>query len=591
MRDGTLLSTRTYYPTSGDGPFPVVMQRDPYDRAFGGICFRGGLDAALIALAQSGYVTMDQSVRGTYTSEGVFNAMTQEAVDGYDAIEWAGTQSWSTGKVGTTSGSYLGLTQWQAAIHFPPHLAAIAPQITASDYHDNWTYVNGVFDLWFAMSWLPGFVTDQITRAGTAEGYTQDQVNQAVTTWTNLANADLTTKWVYTLPLSSFSQFEQFAPYYYKWVDNEYYDRYWSRLDVETRYHKVVVPALMNTASYDIFSVGSVRNFHGMRTHGGTQEARQGTKLVVGAYGHAGDSGNPTFGSDGGEGSLLPGSVELPFFDRYLKGINNGWESQPKVRIYVLVPPNSGKAGSGFWITGDDFPLPGSSQERWFFKSGGHANTSQGDGSLVRTAPSSEAADHFAYDPSNPVPTNGGNMCCNAVLVPDGAQDQSTIEKRRDVLVYTSKPLTTDMAVIGTVTANFWAVSSAPDTDFTVKLVDVHPDGLTHNVLDRIVRASLRQGSKLPPTLIVPGRPYEYQLEVGNTATVLRAGHQIRVEISSSNFPHYARNLNTGQSNNTTSQIAIAQQSVLHDANHPSYIQLPVAAGLQIPIETTSSSK
>ena len=199
------------------------------------------------------------------------------------------------------------------------------------------------------------------------------------------------------------------------------------------------------------------------------------------------------------------------------------------MQIYVLVPPNSGKTGTGFWISGQDFPLPGTHQIKYFLKSGGLANTSGGDGVLADD--SRGPSDHFDYDPKNPVPTMGGAMCCNAVLVPEGAQDQTTVEKRKDVLVYTSKPLVRDQAVIGTVTADFWAISSAPDTDFTVKLVDVHPDGLSHNVDDRVVRASLRRGSKLPPELIAPGVAYEYKLEVGNTATVFRAGHKIRVDV------------------------------------------------------------
>jgi uncharacterized protein len=218
------------------------------------------------------------------------------------------------------------------------------------------------------------------------------------------------------------------------------------------------------------------------------------------------------------------------------------------------------------------------------------ANTSKGDGVLAADA--GGPADHFAYDPKYPVPTMGGNMCCNAILVPEGAQDESTVEMRKDVLVYTSKPLVKDQAVIGTVTADFWAISSAPDTDFTVKLVDVHPDGLTHNVADRVIRASLRRGSKLPPELIAPGAAYEYSLEVGNTATMLRAGHKIRVEISSSNFPHYGRNLNTGLSDNKTSKTAIAHQTILHDSEHPSYIQLPIAPSVEIaPTATASTAK
>jgi hypothetical protein len=174
-------------------------------------------------------------------------------------------------------------------------------------------------------------------------------------------------------------------------------------------------------------------------------------------------------------------------------------------------------------------------------------------------------------------------MCCNGVLLPAGALDQSTVELRNDVLVYTGAPLAHDMAVIGTVNATFWAMTSARDTDFTLKLVDVHPDGLTHNVLDRIVRARFREGSRLPPELIEPNQPYQYTLELGNTATILRAGHQIRVEVSSSSFPHYSRNLNTGLDNNSTDAVLVAHQTILHDKDHPSFVALPVAPNVTIP--------
>jgi putative CocE/NonD family hydrolase len=224
----------------------------------------------------------------------------------------------------------------------------------------------------------------------------------------------------------------------------------------------------------------------------------------------------------------------------------------------------------------------------------GHANTSSGDGVLVANDGDDDDAggtpDHFVYDPTNPVPTTGGNMCCNGV-VPNGARDQSAVELRDDVLVYTSEPLRHDMAVIGTVNATFWAETSAPDTDFTVKLVDVHPDGLTHNVLDRIVRARYRLGSKLPPSLIQPGKPYRYTLELGNTATVLRAGHQVRVEVSSSNFPHFARNLNTSGDLPDEVNPRKAMQTILHDPRHPSYVELPVAHDVTLPMNGSSGGE
>jgi putative CocE/NonD family hydrolase len=255
------------------------------------------------------------------------------------------------------------------------------------------------------------------------------------------------------------------------------------------------------------------------------------------------------------------------------------------VQLYVLVPPDTGNAGSGFWVTGDDYPLPGTRVASLFLSSGGRANSSKGDGKLATSEPShaGRTPDQFVYDPNDPVPTVGGNMCCNGVLLLAGARDQSQVERRNDVLVYTTEPLEHEVAVIGPVEVKLWARSSAPDTDFTGKLVDVHVDGASHNVLDRIVRARYRNGSKNPPSLIEPGEDYEYTFTLGNAGTIFRKGHRIRLEISSSSFPHYARNLNTGQVNEWTAAVAQARQTVLHDDEHPSRLLLPVAPNVKSP--------
>jgi putative CocE/NonD family hydrolase len=581
MRDGTLLATDMYSPAA-QGKYPVIMARNPYGRGIGGGCFQG-LGATVAGFAQHGYIALAQEVRGTFRSQGAFREMVQEAQDGYDAIEWASVQPWSTGKVGTTSGSYLGLTQWQPAILQPPHLAAIAPQITASDYHDNWTYVNGVFDLYFGMSWPAAqFVADSMTRGLQAQGVPQSQIDSLVAAFGASVTANLTTKWVYQLPLTGFDQFTTFAPYFYDWLDHPTYDDFWERLDVETHWQDVKVPALISSAWYDIFQVGAFRNFDGMRREGGTHEARRGTKIVVGPYGHAGDSGTPTFGTDP-IGSLLPVDAQLRFFDRYLKNLDNGYENDPDVTLYVLVPPDTGNAGSGFLVHGDSYPLKGTKWHSLFLSSGGNANSSKGDGQLVWEKAKYSQPDHYDYDPANPVPTVGGNMCCNGVLLAAGALNQAQVELRGDVLVYTSAPLGEDMAVIGPVDVTLWASTSARDTDFTAKLVDVHLDGASHNVLDRIVRARYRHGSKMPPSKVEPGKAYEYTIPLGNAGTIFRKGHRIRLEISSSSFPHYARNLNTGKTSEWSADMEVAHQTILHDSQHRSKIVLPVASSVQVP--------
>lgn len=581
MRDGAQLATDVYLPASGEGRYPTILQRTPYNRN-GGPVDLACANVLFQAYAAAGYAVLNQDVRGMYRSQGPFVPMQQEVTDGYDAVEWAAAQPWSTGKVGMTGGSYVGLTQWQPATRQPPHLVAISPAITASDYHDHWTYHHGVFDLYFAQTWLHvTFARETLLRHSLTNGMSREQANEKVAAWAERGAENLLSDWVWQLPLTGLDVYRGLAPYYYTWLNHDTYDRYWNRLDVQHRWDQVRVPAFNTGAWYDIFQIGTVRNFQGMREQAATEEARSGSKLIMTCCGHAGTSGTVQWGT-----ATPAVTSELRFFDRYLKGIRNGVEDDPAVQLWVLNPPDTGTQGSGFWVNADSYPLPGTEFRTLFLHSAGNANTRIGDGMLKKAPPSGPqeaAADRYTYDPANPVPTAGGNMCCNTTLIPAGAVDQSIVELRNDVLVYTTEPLPEDVAVVGPVKVVLWAKSSAPDTDFTAKLVDVHLDPFAHNVLDTIVRARFREGSRKPPSLIEPGQAYAYELELGNAGTVFKKGHRIRLEISSSNFPHFARNLNTGRDNNTTAEMQKAHQTILHDAAHPSRLILPVAP-VSIPV-------
>jgi putative CocE/NonD family hydrolase len=276
-------------------------------------------------------------------------------------------------------------------------------------------------------------------------------------------------------------------------------------------------------------------------------------------------------------------ALQLRFYDHYVKGVDNGIDREPAVQLFVQVPPDTGTQGSGFWITADTFPLPGTERARLNLRSGGRANSRRGDGVLDRDKPSNGPDDTFVYDPKQPVPSHGGGLCCVSLgsYFGSGAQDQSVIEMRDDVLVYTSAPLTSELPVIGPVKVTFWAKSTARDTDFTAKLVDVHPDGFAQNVLDRVVRARFRSGSKSAPSLIEPGRPYEYTIDLGYTATIFKVGHRIRLDISSSAFPHLARNHNTGGDPHDDARFVVATQTILHDEKHPSYVELSVVPAIR----------
>jgi putative CocE/NonD family hydrolase len=579
MRDGVRLATEVYLPAE-QGPHPVVLTRTPYNRGInptGSNCD----NAAMERFASNGYVALNQDVRGRYRSEGRFRPMLQEANDGYDAVEWAAAQPWSTGKVALWGGSYVGLTQWQAAIRTPPHLAAMVPNVTASDYFDHWTYVNGVFDLWFAQSWnLLTFAPETYRRNLLASGMAREDVEQRVADFVAEGRRSILTDWVWALPLRSMDAFrDNKAPWYYQWLRHRTYDEVWARLDVERRYQNVKVPTLNVGGWYDIFAVGTIRNFQGMRARGGTPEARSGARLLMRSSAHAPHPDQlPTAAGEvdfGPQNALDLVDESLRFFDRHVKG--EGGDEEPAVRLFVMEPPDEGTTGSGFWVTGDRFPLAGTQTRELRLDSGGHANSLEGDGVLEEDGGDDAESDGFLYDPLNPVPTVGGNLCCMGDLLAPGAFDQRQVEQRDDVLVYTSEPLARDTVVIGSPEVTLWATTSAPDTDFTAKLVDVHRDGYAQNILDRIVRASLRNGSKTSPRPVEPGRPYEYEIELGPTATVFRAGHRIRLEISSSNFPHYARNLNTGRQDGSERSARIAEQTILHSAEHPSRLALPVA--------------
>ncbi|MDE0004753.1 MAG: CocE/NonD family hydrolase, partial [Rhodospirillaceae bacterium] len=324
-----------------------------------------------------------------------------------------------------------------------------------------------------------------------------------------------------------------------------------------------------------------------------SESVRRNTKLIVSQYGHANDNSTPTFGPEMFSFYKLDVSgkpYDIDYFDRYLKGDPNGYDDAAKVQLAVMVPPDSGNDGYAFRLSTADYPLPETMYKEMYFSSDGGANTRRGDGRLDVALPkqhSGATEDSFSYDPRDPVPSIGGSFRLGGTdagsVYKDGAADQTDVEVRQDVLVYTSEPLSTDLALIGPVEVTLFAKSSAPDTDFTAKLVSVRPDGASHNIVDGIVRARFRNGSKKPSSLIEPMQTYEYRIELGHTATVIPAGHQIRVQISSSNFPKYARNLNTGKSNEASSNIAVAQQIVLHGPEHPSRIRLPVVTESILP--------
>lgn len=586
MRDGVELTSEVYLPTaqmtkSSQG-LPVILIRSPYNVTIPSRCQNEYVES----IAAQGYAVVNQDVRGTGRSGGMAEPIHQEALDGYDSVEWAAKQPWSNGKVGLEGASYTAMAALQAAGTAPPSLVAVHSHIMGADFDDGWPYINGTFSLGLVQSWLLiSLAQDNYRRQLEARGLPEGEITAKVQSWVVAGSSDMFTEWLTTLPLASFDGFRETAPLYYRWLEHPQAGDYWSKTDLKRRYSRFQVPVLNTGGWYDTFSSGTIKNFNGIRTEAETPVAREQTRLVMYPTCHDLTCGPLSFAD---VPFSLAGDMEftLRWWDFWLKDSPNGMDGEPAVQLYVMEPPDTGLKGSGFWLHTDEFPPPGTIEKRFNLGSGGSANSLFGDGTLSVTEAPKGPADRYVYDPRNPVPTMGGNLCCFVMpahpSLKPGPTDQSQIELRRDVLVYTSAPLKSDLTVIGAVKVNFWASSSARDTDFTAKLVDVHHDGYAHNVVDRIVRARYRAGNDQPPSLLEPGKPYQYDLTLGTTATVFRKGHRIRLEISSSSFPQFDRNTNTGNIIAHDEGIVVAEQAVFHDAAHPSFLILPVLPEQQV---------
>lgn len=554
MRDGVTLRGDIFRPDAA-GKFPVLLERTPYRKSPWGY----DIDFAQRAAAR-GYVVFIQDVRGRYTSDGEWYPFLHESEDGYDTIEWIAVQPYSDGRVGMFGGSYVGATQMLAAIAHPPHLAGICPVVTASNYHDGWTYQGGAFEQWFNESWTSGLAQD--TLAHHVEHLADSREN------------------VDALPLTSYPLFNlnspgvvdasagAIAPYFLDWLAHPSYDDYWKRWSIEEHYRDIRVPALHTAAWYDLFLGGSLRNYLGMKSGAATEDARKGQRLLVVIGGHAGGGrkiGDTDFGAEAEK--VDENDTTLRWYDFLLKGEQNEFATGKPVKIFVM--------GSNQWREEDDWPLARAKTTKYFLHSQGKANSSHGSGSLSTYAPVAETPDKFLYDPGRPVPTTGGPLCCDPGHLAPGPRDQRPVEDRDDVLVYSTPPLVNDLEVTGPVRLDFFAASSAVDTDFTAKLADVFPDGTVVNLTEGILRARYRD-SQTKATPLVPGQIYALSIDLWATSNVFRTGHQIRLEISSSNFPRFDRNLNTGELAATSVKWATATNTILHDKAHPSALVLPV---------------
>ena len=552
MRDGVTLRADIYHPDMA-GKFPVLLQRTPYSK------INGWDNGFFFKAAAQGYVVVVQDVRGRYTSEGDWYPFIHETEDGYDSVEWAASLPYSDGRVGMFGGSYVGATQMLAASAHPPHLAGICPSVTASNYHDGWVYQGGAFEQWFSESWASGLAHDTLDRA----------VSKATNARAGEKALPLGAYPLFNFPTSEGADIstQALAPYFLDWLAHPAYDDYWKQLSLEERYADFRIPVLHIGAWHDIFLRGTLHNYAGLKTSAGTDAARQGQHLVVAIGGHAGEGrkiGDLDFGPEAAKYSET--ETTLRWYDFLFKGVQNEFAGK-RVKIFVM--------GLNQWREEEDWPLARARSTKYFLNSHGSANSVRGDGSLTTISPGAEPADAFTYDPGKPVPTIGGPLCCDGDHLAPGPRDQRTVEERNDVLIYSTPPLDHDMEVTGPVQLQLFASSSAVDTDFTAKLVDVYPDGSAFNLTEGILRAKYRNSQSIAAAL-APGKIYPLTIDLVATSNLFRVGHRIRLEVSSSNFPRFDRNLNTGDTAATSAKWISATNTIIHDAAHPSALVLPV---------------
>jgi uncharacterized protein len=543
MRDGIRLFAIVYRPDNAQ-KFPVIVYRTPY----GAERYDTYAEFPLKA-AKEGYVVFLVDVRGRYKSEGVFEAYRNEKTDGFDLIEWIGKQyAFSNGNVGTYGGSYPGFVQWLAMSQAPPSLKAAAPDMTPVHSHQ-FFYVGGAF----SYGWLEWFYTLMLPDL-------RRRASDSTDTWDNAIAAK---KWEQEKqrlnafrPLNANPPLKKYVPYYYEWLEHPYRDSYWDFANTENDFHKMTAPALIHTGWYDAVYglLGATEGFNQLRGKAATLKARTETKLFIGPWNHTTPGVRKTkFGlmENGISAGLDFDQLLLDWFDKELKG--NEQPPAPPVSIFVM--------GENKWRYENEWPPQRAVKTDYYL----HANRL-----LDNDFPKEELPDEFIFDPSNPV--------YDSSYQKPFPFDQRQIQKRLDVLVYTTTPLENDVEVTGQVAVELFVSSSAKDTDFTFTLCDVFPDGTSLNLASLesgYLRMRYRNGVT-GQEMMKPGTVYKIRIDNYFTSNLFRKGHRIQVYITSSKFPHYDINTNTGGTLATETKFIKATQRIFHDRGYPSRLILPL---------------
>jgi putative CocE/NonD family hydrolase len=581
MRDGVRLATDVHRPARGGvaaaGRFPTILERTPYNKEESDFWAR--------VFVPRGYVFVTQDVRGRFHSEGRWRPLSDDGRDGHDTARWIGTQEWSDGGIGTIGGSYAGGTQHALALADAPHIKAMVPLDAMSDCGRYGLRHNGAFELRF-FNWIfnLGFSPPRVRQPGNdpnataALGTLRDHVRE----------------YLAGLPLRPGTTPLKFAPDYERWLveamghgDN---DSFWTDMGASVVDHVAEykdVPVYLVGGWYDSWAAQTA-NLNYVEL---SKAKKSPLRLIMGPWTHGGQrrsyAGEAEFGPDA---AIDLEAFQLRWFDRWLKGADNGVDHEPPVRIFVM----GGGAGhrtpegrifvGGQWRAEKEWPLARARPTPYYLQAGGGLSTDP-----PRAAPPTR----FLFDPRHPVPTVGGNLSSSTGLMEAGGldqrcrkdvwlcEDERPLSARNDVVVFQTPPLERDMEVTGRLIVKLWASSSAVDTDFTAKLVDVYPSsadfpaGFDLNIGDSIVRARYRE-SLARATPMKPGQAYAFTIELYPTSVVFKKGHRIRLDVSSSNFPRFDVNPNTGEPLNDNRRWSVADNAILHDADHPSHVLLPI---------------
>ena len=553
MRDGVNLGAIMYRPDQ-EGKFPAIVYRTPY-----GVAEYDSYAELPRKAAKQGYVVFLVDVRGRYMSEGEFEAYRNEKQDGYDLIEWVGTSSWCNGKVGTYGGSYPGIVQWLALSQSPPHLAAAAPEMTPIGSH-HFMYYGGAFSLPWIDWFNPYIFPDKRKRAKDTSGTWDDVVGDEE--WSKSDRK----QWYAYRPLYDLPIMKKYAPEYYEWMTHPDKTSWWNFLNVENDFPKMKAPVFLESGWYDAAygPEGATRGFNKMRNEGGSEEARKNTKLVLGPWNHTSLNTRKTkFGEvEFYESAGMDYDADLiRWYDEILKG-EKSKSTLPVVSIFVM--------GENKWRAETEWPLSRSIPTTYYFNSSGKAGSDQQDGKLSAALTSVTTSDSYVFDPANPV--------WDKSYEKSYPYDQRETESRNDVLVFTSEILSQDVEVTGEVEVELFVSSTALDTDFSMTLCDVYPDGKSINLsgLDAgYLRMRYRNGFE-KQELMKPGQVYKIKIGGLYTANLFKAGHRIRVYITSSKAPHYDPNPNTGTEIATEKNLKPATNTVHHSKQYPSKLILPV---------------